>query len=100
MTCFTSAAAALRQDAANLQAVVDQRGTPASAREQRLIDKSKKDADNAEEKSAQSAFNAAQCYARTGKKTLALTHVDVAIAHPRMREKALLLKAAIEKLPN
>lgn len=99
MTCFVSSAAALRRDAAELEAVVARRGTPASAREQRVIDKSKKDADNAEEKSAQSAFNAAQCYARTGKKVMALTHVDVAIAHPAMREKALALKAAIEKLP-
>jgi tetratricopeptide (TPR) repeat protein len=100
MTCFVSATAALRQDAAGLEAAIEKRGTPASAREQRLIEKSKKDADNAEEKAAQSAFNAAQCYARTGKKTMALTHVDVAIAHPLLREKALALKAAIEKLPN
>jgi tetratricopeptide (TPR) repeat protein len=100
MTCFVSAAAALRQDAAGLEATIGKRGTPASAREQRLIEKSRNDADNAEEKSAQSAFNAAQCYARTGKKTMALTHVDVAIAHPLMKEKALALKAAIEKLPN
>ena len=53
----------------------------------------------ADEKSAQSAFNAAQCYARTGQKPLALAHVDMAIAHPRMKEKAEALKAAIEKLP-
>jgi hypothetical protein len=58
-----------------------------------------RDADNAEEKSAQSAFNAAQCYARTGGKGIALNLVDVAIAHPRMNEKAVALKAAIEKLP-
>jgi hypothetical protein len=31
---------------------------------------------------------------------MALTHVDVAIAHPAMRDKAMALKAAIEKLPN
>ena len=100
MTCFVSSAAAMRRDAADLEAAIAKRGTPATAREQRGIDKSRKDADNAEEKSAQSAFNAAQCYARTGQKTMALTHVDVAIAHPAMREKALALKAAIEKLPN
>jgi tetratricopeptide (TPR) repeat protein len=100
MTCFVSSAGALRRDAADLEAAIAKRGTPATAREQRGIDKSRKDADNAEEKSAQSAFNAAQCYARTGQKTMALTHVDVAIAHPAMREKALALKAAIEKLPN
>ena len=58
-----------------------------------------RDADNADEKSAQSAFNAAQCYARTGGKGMALNLVDVAIGHPRMKEKAEALKAAIEKLP-
>jgi hypothetical protein len=30
---------------------------------------------------------------------MALNLVDVAIAHPRMNEKAVALKAAIEKLP-
>lgn len=100
MTCFVSMAAALRRDAAEIEAVVEKRGTPVTAREQRLIDRAKRDADNAEEKSAQSAFNGAQCYARTGNKTMALAHVEVAMAHPGMREKAIALKAAIEKLPN
>ncbi len=45
------------------------RGTPATAREQRRLERLRRDADNAEEKSAQSAYNAAQCYARTGQKT-------------------------------
>ena len=48
---------------------------------------------------AQSAFNAAQGYARMGRKSPALTHVDFAIAHPRMKEKGEALKAAIEKMP-
>ena len=53
----------------------------------------------AEERAAQSAFNAAQGYARLGQKAPALTHVEFAIAHPRMKEKGEVLKAAIEKLP-
>ena len=64
-----------------------------------VMERFTRDADNAEEKSAQSAFNAAQCYARTGGKGMALNLVDVAIGHPRMNEKAMALKAAIEKLP-
>ena len=51
------------------------------------IDRSQKDADGAEEKSAQSAFNAAQCYARTGHKSMAMNLDDVAIAHPEISEK-------------
>ena len=63
------------------------RGTPATDRETRVMERFTRDADNADEKSAQSAFNAAQCYARTGGKGMALNLVDVAIAHPRMNEK-------------
>lgn len=100
MTCFVSSASALRADAQRMEDAVAKRGTPASAREQRSIERSKRDADNADEKSAQSAYNAAQCYARIGGKHLALNLVDVAIAHPRMKDKALVLKAAIEKLPD
>jgi tetratricopeptide (TPR) repeat protein len=100
MTCFTSTAAELRKDRVRNEAAIATRGTPATAREQRNLDRLQRDADNADEKSAMSAFNAAQCYARTGAKTMALTHVDAAIAHPRMNEKAVALKAAIEKLPN
>jgi tetratricopeptide (TPR) repeat protein len=99
MTCFTSAAAALRQDAARISHAVETRGTPATAREQRLIERHTRDADNADEKSAQSAFNAAGCYARVGNKGMALNLVDVAIEHPKMKDKAVALKAAIEKLP-
>jgi tetratricopeptide (TPR) repeat protein len=99
MTCFVSAAASLRQNRARVEQLIAARGTPATARETRQLERFTRDADNAEEKSAQSAFNAAQCYARTGERTMALNLVEVAIAHPRMNEKAAALKAAIEKLP-
>ena len=100
MSCFRSSAAALRRNLADTEAGIAARGTPATAREQRQMDRLKRDSENADERSAQSAFNAAQCLARLGDKSQALTHVDVAANHPRMREKALALKAAIEKLPN
>ncbi len=100
MTCFVSSASTLRQDRVTVAASIEARGTPATPREQRQLDKLERDAANAELKSAQSAFNGAQCYARTGGKGLALNLVDVAIGHPEMREKAIALKAAIEKLPN
>jgi tetratricopeptide (TPR) repeat protein len=99
MTCFISSAAALRQNLARLEEQIATRGTPASARDTRQMDRLRRDADNADERSAQSAFNAAQCYARTGDRGLAINLVDVAIGHPRMREKAEALKSAIEKLP-
>lgn len=100
MSCFISTASALRQDRARLDGAIQRRGTPATAREQRQLDRLQRDADNAEEKSAQSAFNGAGCYARIGRKTEALNLIDVAIAHPKMNEKAVALKAAIDKLPN
>jgi tetratricopeptide (TPR) repeat protein len=99
MTCFISVAASLRQNRARVEAQIASRGTPATDRETRVMERFTRDAENAEEKSAQSAFNAAQCYARTGGRAIALNLVDVAIAHPRMNEKAVALKAAIEKLP-
>jgi tetratricopeptide (TPR) repeat protein len=100
MTCFVSSAAALREERTRLAATIQKRGTPANARDQRNLDRLQRDADTAELKSAQSAFNGAQCYARTGGKGLALNLIDVAIAHPAMKEKAEALKALIEKLPN
>lgn len=99
MTCFISVAESLRQNRARVEAVIARRNTPATERERRTLERFTRDADNADEKSAFSAFNAAQCYARTGEKTVALNLVDVAIAHPGMEEKAKALKAAIEKLP-
>ena len=100
MTCFTSAASGLRQERARLDMNIQKRGTPPTARDRRNLDRLERDADTAELKSAQSAFNGAQCYARTGGKGLALNLVDAAIAHPEMREKAEALKAAIQKLPD
>lgn len=100
MTCFVSAASGLRQERARLDMMIQKRGTPPNARDQRNLDRLQRDADTADLKSAQSAFNGSQCYARTGNKGLALNLIDVAIAHPEMREKATAMKAAIEKLPN
>ncbi|HWI20925.1 MAG TPA: hypothetical protein VNT81_24390 [Vicinamibacterales bacterium] len=100
MTCFVSSAAALRQDRVRVAGAIEKRGSPATAREQRQLDRLERDVQNAEEKSAQSAYNGSQCYARTGNKGLALNLIDVAIEHPLMREKAIAMKAAIEKLPN
>ena len=99
MSCFVKSAEALRREAQRLEDLIARRGTPATARETRQMERSLRDAENADERSAQSAFNAAQCLARTGSKSQALTHVDVAAQHPRMRDKALALKVAIEKLP-
>lgn len=99
MTCFISVAASLRQNRTRVEQQIAARGTPATDRETRVMERFTRDAENADEKSAQSAFNAAQCYARTGGRAVALNLVDVAIAHPRMNEKAVALKAAIEKLP-
>ena len=100
MTCFVKSAAALREDRKRTEGTIAERGTPATAREQRQLERLERDAANAEEKSAQSAYNGAQCFARTGKKNEALNLIDVAIAHPKMSERAIAMKTAIEKLPD
>ena len=100
MSCFVKSAASLREDRARTEMAIQARGTPATSREQRQLDRLQRDAETADEKSAQSAYNGAQCYARVGKKTDALNLIDVAIAHPKMSEKAVVMKAAIEKLPD
>ena len=100
MSCFVKSAASLREDRARTEMAIQARGTPATSREQRKLDRLKRDTETADEKSAQSAYNGAQCYARVGKKTDALNLIDVAIAHPKMSEKAVVMKAAIEKLPD
>jgi tetratricopeptide (TPR) repeat protein len=94
MTCFTAAAATASDDVSRVDS---SNRTPAQKARQIATLTSR--VKTAEERSAQSAFNAAQCYVLLGNKRLALTHVDVALVHPKMREKAQTLKAAIEKLP-
>ena len=89
MSCFVSSAAALRQDRARLEQAIRRaaRRPPRVNNAQSWIGSPR--CGHRREKSAQSAFNAAQCYARTGRKSMALNLMDVAIAHPRMNEKAV-----------
>lgn len=101
MSCFSNAASQAKADLGALDAEVKRAGgslTP-PGREARQRAKLTRDMEVAAERSAQSAFNAAQGYARMGQKALALAHVEMAIAEPRMKEKAAALKAAIEKMP-
>jgi len=100
MSCFSNAASQAKSDLAALDAEVKRRGGSLDppGREQRQRTKLTRDMEVAAERSAQSAFNAAQGFARMGQKPLALAHVEMAIAHPRMKEKAEALKIAIEKM--
>jgi tetratricopeptide (TPR) repeat protein len=101
MSCFSNAASQAKSDLAALDAEVKRAGGSLNppGREQRQRTKLTRDMEVAAERSAQAAFNAAQGYVRMGQKALALAHVEMAIAHPRMNEKAAALKTAIEKLP-
>jgi hypothetical protein len=94
MSCFVTTAATARDDLARVET---SNRTPAQKARQTATLKNR--IETAEERSAQSAFNAAQCYALVGNKGMALTHIDVAMAHPKMREKAAVLRSAIEKMP-
>jgi tetratricopeptide (TPR) repeat protein len=101
MSCFSNAASQAKSDLAALDAEVKRRGGSLDppGREQRQRAKLTRDMELAAERSAQAAFNAAGGYARMGARTLALAHVEMAIPHPRMKEKAEALKVAIEKMP-
>ena len=99
MTCFVKAATRAQEDRDRLEAAIARRGQPPTARQIKQRETHTRAKATAEERSAQAAFNAAQGYALMGQKGAALTHVDFAAAHPRMKEKAEALRAAIEKLP-
>ena len=99
MTCFVAAAARAKSELEQLQAAIVRRGEPTTPRQLKQQDTLQKQIVTAEERSAQAAFNAAQGYARAGQKTVALNHIDLAIAHPKMKEKAEALRTAIEKMP-
>ena len=99
MSCFVNAAASAKDDLDRLEAVIVRGGKEPTPRQLKQRDTYTKAIATAEERSAQAAFNAAQGYGRLGQKGPALTHVDFAVAHPKMKEKAEALKAAIEKLP-
>lgn len=91
MSCFTSAAATVRAALQELQASDQSEAYKASkgAEYQKHLDEHERQA-------ATSAYNAAQAYGRTGQTSSALNHVDVAIAHPSMREKAEALKKLLQ----
>jgi tetratricopeptide (TPR) repeat protein len=87
MSCYTSAAATSRAALGTLQASDQSDAFKASkgAEHQKTIQESERQA-------AVSAYNAAQALARTGQTTSALNHLDIAIAHDAMREKAETLR--------
>jgi len=87
MSCFTSAAGTSRSALATLQASSHSDAFKAS----KGAEHEKALAEN-ERQAASSAYNAAQAFARVGLTNPALTHIDVALAHPSMREKAEALK--------
>jgi tetratricopeptide (TPR) repeat protein len=101
MSCFSNAAAQAKSDLAALDAEVKRAGGQLlpPGREQRQRTKLTRDMELAAERSAQAAFNAAGGYARMGQRALALAHIEMAIVHPRMKEKGEALKVAIEKMP-
>ena len=93
--CFADAAQQGRRDLALAESA-----DVAPAVKSRRIATAQKRIDTAEHRRAQSAFNSASAHARAGQKAEAAAMVDIAAEHPLLREKAIALKAAIEKLPN
>ena len=94
MTCFASAATQAESEIAETE-----KASYAEALKARRIAAAQKRVETARFRGAQSAFNAANCYLRLGQKVFALVHVDAAAEHPQLKEKAITLRATIEKLP-
>jgi tetratricopeptide (TPR) repeat protein len=92
--CFASDANAARDAIATAQ-----NSTWSEALKARRIATAQKRADTSDHRHAQSAFNAASSYLRLGRKAEALGYVDLAAQHPLLKDKATVLRVAIEKLP-
>jgi tetratricopeptide (TPR) repeat protein len=93
MSCFVASAAQARADIAAIE-----KATYAEALKVKRLAAAEKRVETAEHRKAQSAYNAANIYLRLGEKNPALNHADVAAEHPLLKEKALTLKATIEKI--
>jgi tetratricopeptide (TPR) repeat protein len=93
MSCFIASAAQARADSAAIE-----KATYAEALKLKRLAAAEKRVETAEHRKAQSAYNAANIYLRLGEKNPALNHADVAAEHPLLKEKALTLKATIEKI--
>ena len=93
MSCYTTDVTAARAEIARIAASTD-----APERKARLGAVQEKRLMSSEHLAAQSAFNAAQCYVRTGQKEHALAHAAVAAAHALLRERAASLQVVIEKM--
>lgn len=94
MSCFASAAAQARKEIAETEVA-----TYAESVKTRRLAAAQKRLETAEHRTAQSAFNAASSFVRLGEKSMALSHIDVAADHALLKEKAVALKAVIERLP-
>lgn len=92
--CFAAAAGEARSEIERTRA-----SNYAESVKARRIAGAQKRIDTAEHRQAQSAYNAASCYLRLGQRGAALAHLEVAIGHPLLREKAAVLKPAIDRLP-
>ena len=94
MTCFASAAATARTEIDTFE-----QSTTSEVLRTRQLAAAQKRLETAEHRGAQAAYNAANSYLRLAEKILALGHIDAALGHPLLKEKAASLKATIEKIP-
>jgi tetratricopeptide (TPR) repeat protein len=92
--CFNADALAARESIATIQS-----STSSESVKARRLATAQKRAESSEHRRAQSAFNAASSYVRLARKADARAQLDIAAAHPLLKDKADALRAAIEKLP-
>jgi tetratricopeptide (TPR) repeat protein len=93
-SCFAADAVAARESMVTIQ-----NSTSAEAVKARRLATAQRRAESSDHRRAQSAFNAASSYVRLARKADALTQLDIAAAHPLLKDKADALRVAVEKLP-
>lgn len=91
VSCFTQAAATARAELERIAAASSPPEVKAAeaAEHQQTLEES-------ELRTAQSAFNAAQCLVRTGNTGFAVNFLDIAAEHPQVREQAERFRAALK----
>jgi predicted outer membrane protein len=90
MTCFIDAATQARRDVAELEAA-----TFDPVYKNRLIAQQEKTIKESDLKAAQAGYNAAQGFLRSGNKSEAMAHLQIALEHPEVHEQAETLSKLI-----
>jgi tetratricopeptide (TPR) repeat protein len=95
---FTSAVSCFTQAAANARAELNRIAASSSPPDVKTAEAAEhqQTLEESELRTAQSAFNAAQCLVRTGNAGRAASYLDIAAEHPQVREQAERFRASMK----